>query len=90
MTRTLVVKLLRDVRLALAGVALLLGAFQVFWYKITDRVIGELNPFFTLLASGSGLQREDIEKVVFQGGPAQIARSDDDHRPFTVHLQDLL
>ncbi len=39
MTATLIRKLLRDVRLALIIVALLLGAFQCLWAKITDRII---------------------------------------------------
>jgi ABC-2 type transport system permease protein len=75
MTRVLVFKLLRDVRLALLVVALVLGGFQIFWYKTTDRILGDLSPFFTMLASTAGLGREDIEARLFQGGPAQIAKT---------------
>jgi ABC-2 type transport system permease protein len=75
MTRTLVLKLLRDARLALLGVAFLLGGFQVFWYKTTDRVIGELSPFFTLLATRAGLTREDVEERVFDSGVARLAKT---------------
>jgi ABC-2 type transport system permease protein len=74
MTVTLVLKLLRDLRTSLIGVALLLGLFQVFWYKITDRIIGELSPFFTLLANIAGLTRRDVENKVFSG-PATALRS---------------
>ena len=75
MTRTLVFKLLRDVRLALLVVAFVLGGFQIFWYKTTDRVIGELSPFFTYLASTAGPSREDVEARLFQGGPAKLAKT---------------
>jgi ABC-2 type transport system permease protein len=75
MTYTLVCKLLRDVRLALVVVAFVLGGFQVFWYKTTDRILGDLSPFFTMLASLGGMSREDIEARLFQGGPAQIAKT---------------
>ena len=42
-TLALVRKLLRDVRLMLAGVALLLGAFQCLFAKISERVIAQLD-----------------------------------------------
>jgi ABC-2 type transport system permease protein len=74
MTVTLVRKLLRDLRTSLIGIALLLGLFQVFWYRITDRIIGEMSPFFTSLASVAGLTREDIEARLF-AGPARVMRS---------------
>jgi ABC-2 type transport system permease protein len=74
MTATLVVKLLRDLRVGLAVVALLLGAFQVLWYKVVDRILGELTPFFTSLASAGGLSRLDVENVVFNG-PGKLVRT---------------
>ncbi len=74
MTLTLVRKLLRDLRTSLIGIASLLGLFQVFWYKITDRIIGEMSPFFTTLANVAGLKREDVEARVF-AGPARVLRS---------------
>ena len=45
MTAVLVRKLLRDVRLALLVVALLLAAFQCLWARITERILGDLSPF---------------------------------------------
>ena len=42
MTRTLVAKLLRDVRVQLLIVALLLAAFQCLWAKITQRIIQDI------------------------------------------------
>jgi beta-exotoxin I transport system permease protein len=74
MTATLVRKLLRDVRLTLAVVALLLGAFQVLWYKVVDRILGELSPFFTQLAGASGITRQDVEDKIFNG-PGKIVRT---------------
>jgi ABC-2 type transport system permease protein len=38
----LIVKLLRDVRVALAVVMLLLFAFQMLWAKVTQRIVGEV------------------------------------------------
>lgn len=42
MTRALVFKLLRDVRLYLAVLLLLLFAFQLLWAKVTHRLVGEV------------------------------------------------
>jgi ABC-2 type transport system permease protein len=74
MTLTLVRKLLRDSRAGLAVVAALLGAFQVLWYKVVDRILGELSPFFTQLANAGGMSRQDVEDVVFNG-PGKIVRT---------------
>jgi ABC-2 type transport system permease protein len=74
MTLTLIRKLLRDLRVALAVVALLLGAFQCLWYKVTERVIAELSPFFTALASLGGLSPKDVQDVLF-AGPGKIIRT---------------
>jgi ABC-2 type transport system permease protein len=74
MTWTLIRKLLRDVRYGLAVVALLLGAFQLLWYKIVDRILGELSPFFNQLANAGGLTQQDVEDVVFNG-PGKIVRT---------------
>lgn len=67
MTWTLVWKLFRDVRVALMVVALLLGAFQCFWARITDRILGQLAPFFYTLASASGVLPSEVEATVFAG-----------------------
>ena len=74
MMLTLIRKLLRDLRLALAVVAFLLGAFQCLWYKVTERVIAELSPFFSTLASLGGLTNKDIQDVLF-AGPGKIVRT---------------
>src|SRR5262249_52177738 len=74
MTWILVKKLLRDLRLTLAVFALLLGAFQVLWYKITERILGQLAPFFNTLGGLGGLEPKDIEAMVFEG-PGKIIRS---------------
>jgi ABC-2 type transport system permease protein len=74
MTWTLWRKLLRDVRLTLVGVALLLGLFQVLWAKVTERVLSKLAPFFNALAGLGGLTPQDIEAVVFEG-PGKVMRT---------------
>jgi ABC-2 type transport system permease protein len=74
MMLTLVVKLLRDVRLALVAVCLLLGAFQCLWAKITERILGKLAPFLNALAGLGGLTPKDVEAVVFEG-PGKVMRT---------------
>jgi beta-exotoxin I transport system permease protein len=74
MTWTLVRKLLRDLRVALIVVAFLLGAFQCLWYRITDRIIGQLAPFFNTLAGLGGMTQKDLEGILFEG-PGQIVRT---------------
>jgi len=74
MTLTLIRKLLRDLRVALVVVAILLGAFQCLWYKVTERIIAELSPFFTMLAIRSGFRPQVIQDVLF-AGPGKIVRT---------------
>jgi ABC-2 type transport system permease protein len=71
---TLIRKLLRDVWPGLAVVALVLGAFQCLWAKVTERLIGHLLPLVTLMASRSGLSFQDVEKDVFEG-PGRMIRN---------------
>src|SRR5579883_89404 len=70
----LIRKLLRDVWLALAAVCLLLAAFQCLWYKVTQRICGDLVPLITGLSRRGGLDVEAVQKVIFQG-PGQILRT---------------
>jgi ABC-2 type transport system permease protein len=74
MTWVLVRKLLRDLRTALIVVALLVGGFQCLWAKITARILGELQPYFTQLASFGGKSARDVEDEVFKG-PGKIIRN---------------
>jgi ABC-2 type transport system permease protein len=74
MTPTLVRKLLRDVRLPLVVVAVLLGAFQLLWAHVMARILGKLSPFFNSLAGLGGLTPKDIENVLFEG-PGKILRT---------------
>lgn len=73
MTAILVRKLLRDLRWALLIVALLLGLFQLLWAKITQRILGEIGPYVTRLASFGGQTVRDIEEEIFKG-PGQVIR----------------
>jgi ABC-2 type transport system permease protein len=74
MTWLLIRKLLRDLRWPLLVVGLLLCAFQFFWANITDRILGRLAPFFTLLGSLANLGMKNIEDVIF-AGPGKITRT---------------
>jgi ABC-2 type transport system permease protein len=73
MTGTLVVKLLRDVRLALLMVGLLLAAYECLWAKIVERISGELLPLL-LTVVRVGVTPRDIEEAIF-GGPGKILQS---------------
>ncbi len=75
MTRTLVFKLFRDVRVALLVVALVLGAFQCLWAKIVENIIGLLQPVFETMAAGSGFSLDKVRSQVLFAGPAQAIRA---------------
>jgi len=74
MTIALVRKLLRDIRVPLAVVALLLLGFQCLWVKVTERIVGQLMPFFSGLAVAQKLAPDALEQLVFRG-PGQITRT---------------
>ena len=74
MTGVLLRKLLRDLRTPLIVTALLLAAFQCLWAKITSRILGELSPYFSRLASFAGLGLSDIRQHLFEG-PGQIIQT---------------
>jgi ABC-2 type transport system permease protein len=71
---SLIAKLLRDVRLPLLGVLLLLGGFECLWVKITQRVAGQLLPLLMGLASVGQLSRSQLESTLFEG-PGKIMRT---------------
>jgi ABC-2 type transport system permease protein len=67
MTAVLVRKLLRDLRVALIVVAVLLAAFQCLWARITERILGDLSPFFRRLAAFGGLTEKNVQEKLFEG-----------------------
>jgi ABC-2 type transport system permease protein len=68
MTLILVRKILRDLRTPLLVVCLLLMLFQTLWAKITQRVVGEIAPAFSLLTGGkSEYLKKLVDKVLFSG-----------------------
>jgi ABC-2 type transport system permease protein len=67
-------KLLRDVWPALAVVCLLLAAFQCLWFKVTQRICGELVPLVAGLSRRGGIDVEAVQNIIFQG-PGQILRT---------------
>jgi ABC-2 type transport system permease protein len=70
----LIRKLLRDVWLALAIICLLLAAFQCLWFKITQRICGELVPLISGLSQRGGVDAAVVQNVLFQG-PGKILRT---------------
>jgi ABC-2 type transport system permease protein len=69
MTAVLVRKLLRDLRVQLLVVALLLAAFECLWVKITERITGQIIPVLGRQVSLPGL-----EETLFKG-PGKIVRT---------------
>jgi ABC-2 type transport system permease protein len=67
MTWCLVRKLLRDARLALVVIALLLAAFQCLWAKVSERISGAIITSLQKI----GVTVADIKNVVFEG-PGKI------------------
>lgn len=72
MTWVLVLKLLRDVRLPLLIVALLLAGYQTLWAKITESISSQLLP--TLREAIPFASPEEIEEVIF-GGPRKVLKA---------------
>jgi ABC-2 type transport system permease protein len=70
----LIRKLLRDVWLALTVVCLLLAAFQCLWFKVTQRICGELVPLIAGLSRRGGVDASMVQNVLF-GGPGKILRT---------------
>jgi ABC-2 type transport system permease protein len=73
MTRTLVIKLLRDIRLPLLMVGLLLAAYECLWAKIVERISGELLPLLMTVVR-VGITPQDIEEAIF-AGPGKLLQS---------------
>jgi ABC-2 type transport system permease protein len=71
---SLIAKLVRDVRLPLLGVLLLLCGFECLWVKITQRIAGQLVPLLMGLASAWPLSRSQVENTLFEG-PGKIMRT---------------
>jgi ABC-2 type transport system permease protein len=74
MSVPLVRKLLRDLRVPLLVVALLLCAFQCLWAKVTQRVGNDLLPMLVMLGRGSNVTPAEIENTIFSG-PGKIMRT---------------
>ena len=74
MTGTLIRKLLRDIRVPLIVIAVLLICFQCLWVKITSRITAELVPFFFGMAEAQKLSPIKVEEAIFKG-PGQIMKT---------------
>ncbi|MFL5329841.1 MAG: ABC transporter permease subunit [Gemmataceae bacterium] len=74
MTFVLVRKFLRDIRLPLAIVCLLVIAYECFWVKIAQRAAMQISPFFSTVAERAGLYQRQIEDMLFSG-PGRIVQT---------------
>jgi ABC-2 type transport system permease protein len=72
--KTLVAKLIRDIWLPLVVVLVLLLAFECLWAKVTQRIVGQLSPFFIGLAQAQKLSPIAIEEQIFRG-PGKIMQT---------------
>lgn len=90
MTMTLVWKLLRDIRVSLVAVLLLLALFQGFWVQVTSRVLGDLSPYVVGLANASGKTRQDVEEHLFQGSGKIVKSIIGGDRISLDHAMDML
>jgi len=75
MTRILVLKLLRDIRLALIIVAVLLAAFQTLWARVTKTISGELLQRLGALLPGGAPAIDEFIDSILKEGPAQIVQA---------------
>jgi ABC-2 type transport system permease protein len=71
---TLIRKLLRDYRVSLIVVMLLLAAFQCLWAKIAERILGQLTPLLSTLSASAGLKLDEVENIIFEG-PGKLIRN---------------
>ena len=67
MTFVLYRKLLRDVRVPLVVVCLLLAAFGGLWVRVTAQVTTQISPFLSLLAMKSGFAPTFVMDMFLQG-----------------------
>lgn len=74
MTGVLFRKLLRDVRVPLVVLVVLLAGFQGLWAKITERITAQLAPLLLWLAAGRGVTAQQVEETIF-AGPGRITRT---------------
>jgi ABC-2 type transport system permease protein len=71
---SLIIKLLRDVRLPLFAVLLLLAGFECLWVKITQRIAGQLLPLLVGMGNALTISRSQLESTLFEG-PGKIMRT---------------
>jgi ABC-2 type transport system permease protein len=67
MIGTLARKLVRDVRLPLLVLTVLLGAFECLWTKVIERLTGQLLPQILSLGAAMHVTPQDIENTIFEG-----------------------
>ncbi|MGL4423956.1 MAG: ABC transporter permease subunit, partial [Gemmataceae bacterium] len=74
MILVLVRKFLRDIRIPLLVVALLLMGFSALWVKFAQRISTEIAPFFNGIAAAQRINQELVDEVLFKG-PGKISQA---------------
>jgi ABC-2 type transport system permease protein len=75
MSRILVLKLLRDIRLALIIVAVLLAAFQTLWARVTKTITDQLVKRLRELLPGGDVALDAFIDSLVKEGPAQLVQT---------------
>lgn len=71
---TLIKKYLRDIRLPLIIVIIIIMGYQCLWVKVSQRAVTQLSPFFSTIASRAGLFQSQLEDQIFSG-PGRIVQT---------------
>jgi ABC-2 type transport system permease protein len=74
MTGALLRKTLRDIRLPLLVLIVLLIAFQCLWAQVVKRIIGQLLPELVRISAVSGIKPHEIEQTIFEG-PGKLIKT---------------
>jgi beta-exotoxin I transport system permease protein len=74
MTYVLYLKLLRDVRLPLVAVCLLLAGFGGLWVKVTERITTQITPMLTIVAQMQHMGPTFFQDMFFRG-PGKLIKT---------------
>jgi ABC-2 type transport system permease protein len=64
-------KLLRDIRISLLLVAVLLFGFEILWIKVVEQITTQITPMLALLSGGRGMDGDFLLRLFFRG-PGKI------------------
>src|SRR4051812_25564398 len=70
----LIRKLLRDIRVPLIVVVVIIVGFQAIWYRVSHRTTTQLSPFIATMTARAGLLQKHVLEQIFHG-PGKILES---------------